>query len=150
MVAKSKLIPQSDQPRSMELFNFSLLSVFVFMASISIINLLFYKPKPSCGTLPPGKSGLPLIGESIEFIIRPDKFICGRMAKYSPNVFRTNILGEQFAVLCGAAGNKFLFSNENKLVQVCCKTLVLTIRAVPPNLKNSYSPLEYDLFLKKA
>ncbi|XVE86034.1 hypothetical protein DITRI_Ditri18aG0003900 [Diplodiscus trichospermus] len=38
------------------------------------------------------------------------------MAKYSSQVFRTSILGEPTAVFCGAAGNKFLFSNENKLV----------------------------------
>jgi len=39
------------------------------------------------------------------------------MTKYSPQVFRTSLLGEKAAVFCGAAGNKFLFSNENKLVQ---------------------------------
>lgn len=39
------------------------------------------------------------------------------MAKYSSIVFKTHLLGEQAAVFCGASGNKFLFSNENKLVQ---------------------------------
>ncbi|OMO49668.1 Cytochrome P450 [Corchorus olitorius] len=38
------------------------------------------------------------------------------MAKFSSKVFRTSLLGESVAVFCGAAGNKFLFSNENKLV----------------------------------
>ncbi|KAK3003470.1 hypothetical protein RJ639_019379, partial [Escallonia herrerae] len=47
----------------------------------------------------------------------PEKFIFDRMAKYSSNVFRTSLLGEKAAVFCGASGNKFLFSNENKLVQ---------------------------------
>ena len=28
--------------------------------------------------------------------------------------FRTSFLGENFAVFCGASGNKFLFSSENK------------------------------------
>ncbi|XVF74826.1 hypothetical protein PTKIN_Ptkin13bG0142000 [Pterospermum kingtungense] len=38
------------------------------------------------------------------------------MAKYSSQVFRTSILGQPTVVVCGAAGNKFLFSNGNKLV----------------------------------
>ncbi|KAK9281967.1 hypothetical protein L1049_004876 [Liquidambar formosana] len=38
------------------------------------------------------------------------------MAKYSSQIFKTSLLGEPAAVVCGAAGNKFLFSNENKLV----------------------------------
>ncbi|KAK2970775.1 hypothetical protein RJ640_009201 [Escallonia rubra] len=38
------------------------------------------------------------------------------MDKFSPEVFKTSFAGETVAVFCGAAGNKFLFSNENKLV----------------------------------
>ena len=38
------------------------------------------------------------------------------MAKFSSQVFKTSILEEPMAVMCGLAGNKFLFSNENKLV----------------------------------
>ncbi|OMO49648.1 Cytochrome P450 [Corchorus olitorius] len=38
------------------------------------------------------------------------------MAKYSPQIFKTSIFGQPMAVICGAAGNKFLFSNETKLV----------------------------------
>ncbi|KAA8520997.1 hypothetical protein F0562_011670 [Nyssa sinensis] len=65
--------------------------------------------------------GLPFIGESIQFLRtgqkgHPEKFIYDRMAKFSPQVFKTSLLGEPAAVFCGAAGNKFLFSNENKLV----------------------------------
>jgi cytochrome P450 len=65
--------------------------------------------------------GLPFIGESLEFLStgrkgHPQRFIYDRMAKFSSQVFKTSILGEPVAVLCGAAGNKFLFSNENKLV----------------------------------
>ncbi|KAI3747336.1 hypothetical protein L6452_09790 [Arctium lappa] len=40
------------------------------------------------------------------------------MSKFSPLVFRTSLMLEDTAVFCGAQGNKFLFSNENKLVQV--------------------------------
>lgn len=38
------------------------------------------------------------------------------MTKYSSHAFKTSLLGEPTAVLCGPAGNKFLSSNENNLV----------------------------------
>ncbi|KAK2992613.1 hypothetical protein RJ640_015969 [Escallonia rubra] len=38
------------------------------------------------------------------------------MKNYSTKVFRTSLLGQPMAMLCGPEGNKFLFSNENKLV----------------------------------
>lgn len=107
----------------MEFFYVSLLCLFVFLVSL-FLHFLFYKSKSTLnGTLlPPGKTGWPLFGESLEFLStgwkgHPEKFIFDRMAKYSSTVFKTHLLGEQAAVFCGASGNKFLFSNENKLVQ---------------------------------
>nr|ANG56299.1 beta-amyrin 28-oxidase [Panax quinquefolius] len=108
----------------MELFYVPLLSLFVLFISLSF-HFLFYKSKPSSSggfPLPPGKTGWPIIGESYEFLSTgwkgyPEKFIFDRMTKYSSNVFKTSIFGEPAAVFCGAACNKFLFSNENKLVQ---------------------------------
>ncbi|KAI6685635.1 hypothetical protein NL676_031548 [Syzygium grande] len=38
------------------------------------------------------------------------------MSRYNSPVFKTSLLGEWMAVLCGPAGNKFLFSNEGKKV----------------------------------
>ncbi|CAN4097950.1 unnamed protein product [Withania somnifera] len=67
--------------------------------------------------LPPGTSGWPLLGENMEFaFLGPQKFINDRMNKYSPQVFQTSIMGEKMAFFCGAQGNKFLFSSENKLL----------------------------------
>ncbi|KAI8002623.1 Beta-amyrin 28-monooxygenase [Camellia lanceoleosa] len=67
--------------------------------------------------LPPGTTGWPLVGESMKFVmLGPEKYISGRMKDCSPDVFRTSLLGETMAVFCGPAGNKFLFSNDNKLV----------------------------------
>ncbi|KAK3015544.1 hypothetical protein RJ639_006226 [Escallonia herrerae] len=107
----------------MELFYVSLLCLFVLLVSLSL-HFLFYKNKSglSGGSLPPGRTGWPVVGESLEFLStgwkgHPEKFIFDRMAKYSSTVFRTSLLGEKAAVFCGASGNKFLFSNENKLVQ---------------------------------
>ena len=107
----------------MELFYASLLGFFLLVVFLSL-NFLFYKQKAAAnGNLPPGQTGFPVIGESLEFLStgwkgHPEKFIFDLIAKYSSYVFRTNLLGSPAVVLCGSAGNKFLFSNENKLVQV--------------------------------
>ncbi|XP_055810668.1 beta-amyrin 28-monooxygenase [Solanum dulcamara] len=107
----------------MEFFYVSLLCLFVFLVSL-FLHFLFYKNKSnlSGAPIPPGKTGWPVFGESLEFLStgwkgHPEKFIFDRMAKYSSIVFKTHLLGEKAAVFCGASGNKFLFSNENKLVQ---------------------------------
>ncbi|CAK9180955.1 unnamed protein product [Ilex paraguariensis] len=105
----------------MEFFDVSILCFFVLLFFLSL-HFLFYNNKSGGRKLPPGNTGWPFIGESFEFLStgwkgHPEKFIFDRMTKYSPTVFKTSILGEQAAVFCGAAGNKFLFSNENKLVQ---------------------------------
>ncbi|XP_059283420.1 beta-amyrin 28-monooxygenase [Lycium ferocissimum] len=107
----------------MELFYVSLLCLFVLLVSLSFLFLFNNKNKSTLSCpLPPGKSGWPVIGESLEFLSNgwkghPEKFIFNRISKYSSNVFKTHLFGEKVAAFCGASGNKFLFSNENKLVQ---------------------------------
>ncbi|CAL5215014.1 unnamed protein product [Lathyrus oleraceus] len=100
-------------------FYLSLLLLFVSFISLSLF-FLFNKNK-SPWNLPPGKMGYPVIGESLEFLStgwkgHPENFIFDRMIKHSTEVFKTSILGESTVVFCGAACNKFLFSNENKTV----------------------------------
>ncbi|XP_034888773.1 beta-amyrin 28-monooxygenase [Populus alba] len=104
------------------LFLSLLLALFVSSVTIPLF-LIFYnhRSQNSHPNLPPGKLGLPLVGESFEFLAtgwkgHPEKFIFDRIAKYSSHVFKTNILGQPAVVFCGVACNKFLFSNENKLV----------------------------------
>ncbi|CAH9101824.1 unnamed protein product [Cuscuta europaea] len=102
----------------------ALVCLFVLLVSLSLSSLFFNKKHSSSdgGPLPPGRNGWPFIGETLEFLStgwkgHPEKFIFDRMEKYSTTAFRTHLLGQKVAVLCGANGNKFLFSNENKLVQ---------------------------------
>ncbi|QCE12636.1 Cytochrome P450 [Vigna unguiculata] len=107
----------------MEQLYLSLLLLFVSLVSLSFF-FLFYRhnaARSSIAKLPPGNMGFPVIGESIEFLSlgwkgHPEKFIYERMAKYSSKVFKTSLFGERTVMVCGAACNKFLFSNENKLV----------------------------------
>ncbi|KAH6776685.1 cytochrome P450 [Perilla frutescens var. hirtella] len=62
-------------------------------------------------------SGWPILGENVELaLLGYQKFVRDRMQKYSPEIFKTSLLGEKTVVFCSAQGNKFLFSNENKLV----------------------------------
>ncbi|CAI9103574.1 OLC1v1002085C1 [Oldenlandia corymbosa var. corymbosa] len=62
--------------------------------------------------VPPGSTGYPIIGETIDFsILGPEKFIAQRMKKYSAQVFKTSLLGEKMVVVCGPPGNKFAFFN---------------------------------------
>ncbi|KAF7151386.1 hypothetical protein RHSIM_Rhsim02G0210700 [Rhododendron simsii] len=64
--------------------------------------------------LPPGGSGWPIVGETLDFVINPEKFISDRMKKHSPDIFRTNFFGEKIVIICGPNGHRFLFSNEDK------------------------------------
>ncbi|BAZ37881.1 cytochrome P450 [Calothrix sp. NIES-4101] len=62
--------------------------------------------------LPPGDFGLPLIGESIDFLRDPN-FTKKRQEKYG-SVFKTHIFGQPTIVAIGADANKYIFTNENK------------------------------------
>ncbi|KAK6163800.1 hypothetical protein DH2020_000664 [Rehmannia glutinosa] len=82
--------------------------------------------------LPPGRHGWPIIGETLEFLNarfegNPQRFVKERVEKYKSEVFKTSVMGQCVAVLYGPAGNKFLFSNENKLVTVWWPTSVQKI-----------------------
>uniref|UniRef100_A0A175YFK8 Uncharacterized protein n=1 Tax=Daucus carota subsp. sativus TaxID=79200 RepID=A0A175YFK8_DAUCS len=95
-----------------------MLSLLIIPISLSLF-LILRKPNAEGSNLnvPPGSSGWPLVGESIKFALAgPQEFIKERTKKYSPDVFQTSLLGEKMAVFCGAQGNKFLFTNESKLL----------------------------------
>ncbi|KAK9122570.1 hypothetical protein Sjap_012172 [Stephania japonica] len=81
--------------------------------------------KPNSGTrrppLPPGRLGWPIVGESLELqglarLGRHGEFIDERRKRYNRDVFKTAILGEKTIAICGAAGNKFIFTSEKSLV----------------------------------
>ncbi|XP_011089169.1 beta-amyrin 28-oxidase [Sesamum indicum] len=104
----------------------AVLIVPVFMILVLLLNLTIKirrKLAEKSSNLPPGSYGWPILGETVEFLRAglegtPEKFIKERSEKYKSQVFKTSLMGEPMVMLCGAAGNKFLFSNENKLVTV--------------------------------
>ncbi|KAI7987311.1 Beta-amyrin 28-monooxygenase [Camellia lanceoleosa] len=72
--------------------------------------------------LPPGKTGWPVIGETLDLILsglkgHPERFLQERMRQHSSTIFRTSLFGSKKMVFfCGPSANKFLFSNEIKHV----------------------------------
>ncbi|KAL8506297.1 hypothetical protein ACS0TY_017243 [Phlomoides rotata] len=94
--------------------------VAIFLASLS---KFFFKSGNSKNKkrLPPGRMGLPWIGETIDFYKAQKKnklyedFIQARIRKHGPT-FKTSLMGHQTVVVNGAESNKFFLSNEFKLV----------------------------------
>lgn len=65
---------------------------------------------------PPGRPGLPLIGESVDFIRSPNAFVSTRRAKYGP-IFSANLLGKRTVFMAGAEANAWIFAGEGKYLQ---------------------------------
>lgn len=106
-----------------------LIFILSALATISITTIFIYLFKfhrnksQSAAPYPPGGAGWPLLGETLDYFSKlrngmTERFVMNRINKYSSQVFKTNILGEKMALLTGAEGNRFLFSNESKLVRV--------------------------------
>ncbi|XP_057793546.1 beta-amyrin 6-beta-monooxygenase-like [Salvia miltiorrhiza] len=94
-----------------------LLPLLLLPFSLYLFSIIRRKSSDDRKNLPPGSRGWPVVGENIKFaLLGPEKFIKDRMEKHSPEVFQTSLLGERVATFCGAKGNKFLFTNGNKLV----------------------------------
>ncbi|OWM66072.1 beta-amyrin 28-monooxygenase-like [Punica granatum] len=128
----------------MDLFCICGLYLAILYVSLSLVYLV-RKHKSRDGTdinLPPGRMGWPVIGETLDFLMAasrgtPWKFIRDRTLWYSTDVFRTSLLGENIAVFCGASGNKFLFSSENKYVTSWWPSSMKKITHFPENAENS-------------
>lgn len=63
--------------------------------------------------LPPGRLGLPVLGESIAYLRDPAGFIAGRQQQYG-NLFKTHLFGRPTIVLIGAEAVRFLFAHEGR------------------------------------
>ncbi|TKY60180.1 Beta-amyrin 28-oxidase [Spatholobus suberectus] len=92
-----------------------LLTLITLIASIYILQ----KRRGGAKSLPPGSFGWPLVGETYQFLFNKiEHFLQERVKKHSSEIFHTNILGEPTVVFCGPGANKFVSTNETKLVKV--------------------------------
>jgi cytochrome P450 len=65
---------------------------------------------------PPGARGLPIIGDSFEFIRSPSAFVEGRRAKYGP-IFFADMLGKKTVFTTGAEANAWIYAGEGKYLE---------------------------------
>lgn len=97
-----------------------LLTLLTLVASIFVLQEK--KKKLVLGgtkSLPPGSFGWPLVGETYQFLFNKiEHFLQERVQKHSSEIFHTHILGESTVVLCGPGANKFVSTNETKLVKI--------------------------------
>ncbi|KAK3095665.1 hypothetical protein FSP39_017375 [Pinctada imbricata] len=67
-------------------------------------------------TLPPGSMGIPVIGETIHFIIQKADFFRQKRQKYGP-IFKTHLLGKPTIRVSGKENVRRIILGENKIVQ---------------------------------
>lgn len=68
-------------------------------------------------TFPPGRFGLPIIGESIQYLRDPEGFVVQRQQQYG-NVFKTHLFGRPTIALIGADAARFLFTNDGQKLEM--------------------------------
>uniref|UniRef100_A0A7N0T9V4 Cytochrome P450 n=1 Tax=Kalanchoe fedtschenkoi TaxID=63787 RepID=A0A7N0T9V4_KALFE len=102
-------------------FNLSLILAFAFLATLLFCSLLYKQSQARFNgrNTPPGTTGWPIIGESLEFLAagwkgQPDRFVLDREAKYSSNVFKTSLFLEPTVVLVAAEAKYCSHSQEVK------------------------------------
>ncbi|MCL7041058.1 hypothetical protein MKW94_024933 [Papaver nudicaule] len=103
--------------------NMSLLYILLSLSAVAYLVIHKFSNSSGRTRLPPGSFGWPIVGETLELqrlgrCGRSDEFPMQRMKKYNLEIFKTHLFGEKTITLCGATGNKFLFTGE--------KTYVLT------------------------
>lgn len=67
--------------------------------------------------LPPGRFGPPVIGESIQYLRDPEKFVAKRQQQYG-NVFKTCLFGRPTITLIGSDAARFLFANDGQKLEM--------------------------------
>jgi len=90
-------------------------------------------------SVPPGKFGLPWVGETIQFLNDKD-FAKKRYQTYGP-LFKTRLFGQPTIVLKGDKANRFVIENENKYFTVTwprSTTILLGPRALSTQTGNEH------------
>ena len=66
--------------------------------------------------LPPGARGLPVLGETLEFLRSPDRFLDRRIARHG-DVFWSHVLGKPTIFLIGAEASHWIFAGEGRYLE---------------------------------
>ncbi|XP_030942094.1 cytochrome P450 87A3-like [Quercus lobata] len=95
------------------------------VVAVLVVYLTYWLNKwsnPKCnGILPPGSMGLPLIGETLQLIVRSDSldlhaFIKKRVQRYGP-IFRTSLVGRPVVLSTDLEFNRYIVKQEGSLVE---------------------------------
>jgi retinoid hydroxylase len=65
---------------------------------------------------PPGARGLPVLGETVEFLRGPNEFVEARRRAYGP-IFHARLFGKPTVFMHGAEANRWIFAGEGKLLE---------------------------------
>lgn len=65
---------------------------------------------------PPGARGLPLLGETLDFIRAPNDFAKVRRDQYGP-IFVTHLFGKPTVFMYGAEANRWIYAGEGKYLE---------------------------------
>lgn len=128
----------------MDLFLLFFATLLVMILINFLFKCFFAKPKEKIPLVPPGSFGLPIIGETIQFLVSlyyglVHEFVEERTKRYKSNVFKTSILGQKVAVFSGPTANKFIFPRDNK---VLIGWRPSSVQKLFPS--TSFAPVEHD------
>ncbi|XP_010689797.1 3beta,22alpha-dihydroxysteroid 3-dehydrogenase [Beta vulgaris subsp. vulgaris] len=92
-----------------------------FTTIFSLLLLIYLHRIRARQSLPPGQTGLPLIGETLQLISaykteNPEPFIDYRVKKFGP-IFTTHVFGEATIFSVDPDVNRFILQNEGKLFE---------------------------------
>jgi cytochrome P450 len=65
---------------------------------------------------PPGTRGLPIVGDSFEFIRSPSAFVEARRARHGP-IFVAHMLGKPTVFTTGVEANEWIYAGENEYLE---------------------------------
>ncbi|OWM68308.1 cytochrome P450 87A3-like [Punica granatum] len=103
------------------------IGVLMYVVALFVVGvtqyLVYRWRNPKCnGMLPPGSMGLPLVGETLQFLVRGKSidippFIKTRTQKYG-QIFKTSLVGRPVVVSSDPDFNYYILQQEGKLVEM--------------------------------
>ncbi|XP_061194408.1 cytochrome P450 26A1-like [Saccostrea echinata] len=100
---------------------------FFLILFLCVLLYKYLQQYRGCGTnLPPGRMGIPILGESLQFLHKKAKFFEGKRKEHG-NIYKTHLFGRPTIRISGKKNLEKLFAAENKLLQCAYPTSVWKI-----------------------